>query len=384
MRFETRAIHAGQEPDPATGAVAVPIYQTSTFVQESVGRHKGYSYSRLANPTRSALEAALASLEEAGHALAFASGMAAEDAVFRLLQPGDHLITGLELYGGTRRLIHEVLAPSGVGFSVVDPTRLEDVRGALRPSTRMLWIETPTNPSLQVADLAAIAAIAHRAEARLVVDNTFATPFLQRPLNLGADVVVHSTTKYIGGHSDLIGGAACTSDEAVAEKLKSLRNTTGGVPGPFDCWLALRGIKTLAVRMRQHCDNAARVAEFLCEHPAVTGVRYPGLADHPGHEVAARQMDGFGGMIAFEVASPEQARRIVEKTRVFLLGESLGGVESLIGYPAVMSHAAMSGTPFAVSDRLIRLSVGIEHIEDLIEDLKEALSGGDPPKMVWA
>ncbi len=374
MRFETRAIHAGQEPDPATGAVAVPIYQTSTFAQESVGRNRGYDYSRSANPTRSALEAALASLEEAGHALAFASGMAAEDAVFRLLRPGDHVITGLEIYGGTRRLIDTVLAPSGLQFSAVEPACLGDVRQALRPSTRMIWVETPTNPSLRIADLAALAAIAGRAGALLVVDNTFSTPFLQRPLTLGADVVIHSTTKYIGGHSDLIGGAVCTSDATVAKKLGSLRNTTGGVPGPFDCWLALRGIKTLAVRMRRHCENAARVAEFLREHPAVTGVRHPGLADHPGHEVAARQMDDFGGMVAFEVASSEQARRIVERTRVFLLGESLGGVESLIGYPAAMSHAAVAGTPFAVSDRLIRLSVGIEHIDDLIEDLREALS----------
>jgi cystathionine gamma-synthase len=374
MRFETRAIHAGQAPDPVTGAVAVPIYQTSTFIQESVGRHRGYVYSRTANPTRSAFETALASLEEAGHALAFASGMAAEDAVFRLLQPGDHVIVGLEIYGGTRRLIDEVLTPAGLQFSAVDHTRPEEVRRALSASTRMIWIETPTNPSLGIAGIAAISAIAREAEALLVVDNTFATPFLQRPLTLGADVTVHSTTKYIGGHSDLIGGAVCVSDETVAQRLRAVRNATGGVPGPFDCWLALRGLKTLAVRMRRHCENAARVARFLCEHPSVKGVRYPGLAGHPGHETAARQMDGFGGMVAFEAASPGEARRIVGSTGVFLLGESLGGVESLIGYPAAMSHAAVAGTPYAVSDRLIRLSVGIEHIDDLIEDLRGALA----------
>lgn len=374
MRFETKAIHAGQDPDPATGAAVVPIYQTSTYVQEEVGKHKGYEYSRTRNPTRTALETALAALEGASHGLAFGSGMAAEDTVLRLLSSGDHVVMGDDVYGGTRRLFEKVLDRFGLEFTSVDTTRPEAVREAIRPSTRMIWIETPTNPYLRIADIAAIADVAKGTGALLVVDNTFATPYLQRPLSLGADVVVHSTTKYLGGHSDVVGGAVCTSDDDLAGRLAFLQNAVGGVPGPFDCWLVLRGVKTLAVRMERHCGNAARVAEFLKEHPLVARVWYPGLPDHPGHEVAARQMSGFGGMVSFEVASREEALRIVSRTKLFFLAESLGGVESLIEHPAAMTHASIADSPFRVSEDLIRLSVGLEHVDDLIDDLKSALS----------
>lgn len=374
MRFETKAIHVGQDPDPATGAAVVPIYQTSTYVQEEVGKHKGYEYSRTRNPTRTALETALAALEGASHGLAFGSGMAAEDTVLRLLSSGDHVVMGDDVYGGTRRLFEKVLDRFGLEFTSVDTTRPEAVREAIRPSTRMIWIETPTNPYLRIADIAAIADVAKGTGALLVLDNTFATPYLQRPLSLGADVVVHSTTKYLGGHSDVVGGAVCTSDDDLAGRLAFLQNAVGGVPGPFDCWLVLRGVKTLAVRMERHCRNAARVAEFLKEHPLVARVWYPGLPDHPGHEVAARQMSGFGGMVSFEVASREEALRIVSRTKLFFLAESLGGVESLIEHPAAMTHASIADSPFRVSENLIRLSVGIEHVDDLIDDLKSALS----------
>lgn len=374
MRFETKAIHAGQDPDPATGAAVVPIYQTSTYVQEEVGKHKGYEYSRTRNPTRTALETALAALEGASHGLAFGSGMAAEDTVLRLLSSGDHVVMGDDVYGGTRRLFEKVLDRFGLEFTSVDTTRPEAVREAIRPSTRMIWIETPTNPYLRIADIAAIADVAKGTGALLVLDNTFATPYLQRPLSLGADVVVHSTTKYLGGHSDVVGGAVCTSEDDLAGRLAFLQNAVGGVPGPFDCWLVLRGVKTLAIRMERHCRNAARVAEFLQEHPLVARVWYPGLPDHPGHDVAARQMSGFGGMVSFEVASREEALRIVSRTRLFFLAESLGGVESLIEHPAAMTHASIADSPFRVSENLIRLSVGIEHVDDLIDDLKSALS----------
>lgn len=374
MRFETKAIHVGQDPDPATGAAVVPIYQTSTYVQEEVGKHKGYEYSRTRNPTRTALETALAALEGASHGLAFGSGMAAEDTVLRLLSSGDHVVMGDDVYGGTRRLFEKVLDRFGLEFTSVDTTRPEAVREAIRPSTRMIWIETPTNPYLRIADIAAIADVAKGTGALLVLDNTFATPYLQRPLSLGADVVVHSTTKYLGGHSDVVGGAVCTSDDDLAGRLAFLQNAVGGVPGPFDCWLVLRGVKTLAVRMERHCRNATRVAEFLKEHPLVARVWYPGLPDHPGHEVAARQMSGFGGMVSFEVASREEALRIVSRTKLFFLAESLGGVESLIEHPAAMTHASIADSPFRVSEDLIRLSVGLEHVDDLIDDLKSALS----------
>lgn len=373
MKFETRAIHTGQDPDTATGAAVVPIYQTSTYVQSEAGKHKGYEYSRTGNPTRTALESCLASLEEAEFGFAFASGMAAEDTVLRLLSSGDHVVLGEDVYGGTRRLFERVLVRFGLEFSSADTTSVDAVARAVRSSTKMIWIETPTNPYLRIADLRALAELGKQTGAIVVVDNTFATPFLQRPLTLGADVVVHSTTKYLGGHSDVVGGAALTSNLGLAEQLKFLQNAVGAVPGPFDSWLVLRGMKTLGVRMRRHCENAAQVAEFLLEHPAVKAVWYPGLEDHPNHEVARRQMDGFGGMVSFEVSTREQALAVVSKTKLFFLGESLGGVESLIEHPAAMTHASIAGTPFAVSERLIRLSVGIEDPLDLIDDLQTAL-----------
>ncbi|MDQ4148469.1 MAG: cystathionine gamma-synthase [Actinomycetota bacterium] len=374
MKFDTRAIHAGQDPDAATGAAVVPIYQTSTFVHEEVGKHKGFEYSRTGNPTRMALETCVASLEEAEFGLAFASGMAAEDAVLRLLSPGAHVVMGDDVYGGTRRIADRVLTRFGLEFSSVDMTSVESVENALRPNTAMIWLETPTNPYLRIVDVEAVSKVGRGAGALVVVDNTFATPALQRPLTLGADIVVHSTTKYLGGHSDVVGGAVCTSDPKIADQIKFLQNAAGGVPGPFDSWLVLRGIKTLGVRMSRHCENAARIAGFLKEQPKVEQVWYPGLADHPGHEVARRQMDDFGGMVSFEATSGEEALRIAAGTKLFFLAESLGGVESLIEHPAAMTHASIAGTPYAVSDRLVRLSVGIEDVDDLLEDLEVALS----------
>ena len=375
MEFETRAIHEGQEPDPATGAVTVPIYQTSTFAQEAVGRYR-YDYSRTANPTRSALETCLASLEGAEHGLAFASGMAAITTVMHLLSPGERVVSVDDVYGGTYRLFERVYAPKGYVFEYVSAEdmsmRLPD---ALDERTRLVWIETPTNPLLNVVDLRAAAEAARAAGALCVVDNTFATPYLQRPLELGADVVVHSTTKYLGGHSDVVGGFAATSDAAVAERLRFLQNALGAVPGPFDSWLVLRGLKTLSVRMREHCANARRVAEFLDAHPSVRRVYYPGLPGHPGHELAARQMRDFGGMVSFEVdGSLEDTLGVVERTRVFTLGESLGGVESLIEHPGRMTHATLADSPFALPDNLVRLSVGIEAAGDLVADLDQALA----------
>ena len=373
MRFETRAIHAGQEPEAGFGAVNVPIYQTSTYAQPSVGHPKRWDYARGGNPTREALEIALASLEGGSRALAFSSGLGAETTLLLTLSPGDHVLLANDVYGGTYRLLSRVMARWGLAFDVVDMTDLDAFRAAMRPDTKLVWVETPTNPLLKIVDIAAAAEIAHTVGARCLVDNTFATPYLQRPLELGADVVVHSVTKYLGGHSDLIGGAIVTSDDALADELAFLQNAAGAVPGPMDCYLALRGVKTLAVRMEAHCRGAKAVTAFLSDHPKVTVVHYPGLPEHAGHEVAARQMRDFGGMVSFEVGSAEEAIRICESTRLFFLAESLGGVESLIEVPAPMTHASVAGSPLEVPDSLIRLSVGIEHPGDLIEDLRRAL-----------
>jgi len=377
--FETLAIHAGQEPDPQTGAVVPPIYQVSTYKQDGVGGLRdGYEYSRTANPTRHALEECLAALEGGGHALAFASGMAAEDGLLRAVcAPGDHVVIPDDAYGGTFRLMARVLAEWGVSYRPVPISDLAAVRAALaeRPA-RVLWAETPTNPLLSIADIAALADVAHQAGALLVVDNTFASPYLQQPLALGADAVVHSTTKYLGGHSDVVGGAVVVADAELGERLAFLQNATGAVAGPFDAWLTLRGVKTLAVRMDQHSRNAARVADMLAGHPAVTQVHYPGLPSHPGHEIAAKQMRDFGGMVSFQVrGGAEAAVAACGRTRLFTLGESLGGVESLIEHPSRMTHASVNGSPLEVPDDLIRLSVGIETSADLIEDLRQALAG---------
>lgn len=372
--FATRAIHAGQDPEPITGAVTVPIFQTSTFAQPRVGEHTGYEYARTGNPTRTALETCLAALEGADRAVAFASGLAAEDAVFRLLAPGDHVLMADDVYGGTWRQIAQVHTRFGLEVTAVDLSDLDAVRAALRPTTRLIWAETPSNPLLKILDLAALASIAHDHGARLVADNTFATPALQRPLTLGADLVVHSTTKYLGGHSDVVGGAVCTDAETAAE-LAFLQNAVGAVPGPFDAWLTLRGVKTLELRMARHSSNAARIADMLAAHPAVTHVAYPGLADHPGHELAARQMSAFGGMVSFRArGGVAAAKRIAESTRLFFLAESLGGVESLIEHPGIMTHASVAGTALEVPDDLVRLSVGIESVDDLLADLDHALA----------
>jgi cystathionine gamma-synthase len=376
MEFETRAIHEGQSPDPSTGAIVTPIYQTSTFVQSKVGEHQGYEYSRTGNPTRAALESCLASLEGAARGLAFASGMAAEDAILRLLSPGDHILIPNDAYGGTYRLVARVYQPAGFEFTPVDMTVVSECMSAWRDTTKLVWIETPTNPLLRVIDIQAVAALAHERGALVVVDNTFATPYLQQPLMLGADIVVHSTTKYLGGHSDVIGGFAATNDAATAEELAFLQNAAGAVPGPFDCWLVLRGVKTLAIRMDRHCTNARAIAEMLSKHDAVGHVYYPGLEGNPGHEVAKRQMRDFGGMVSFTVAAGEEAAlELVTRTNVFSLGESLGAVESLIEHPARMTHASVEGSPLAVDPALIRLSVGLEHVDDLVADLRGALDG---------
>jgi cystathionine gamma-synthase len=375
MRFETKAIHVGQDPEPEFGSVNVPIYQTSTYAQEAVGKPKRYDYARAGNPTREALEVVLAALEGGAHGLSFASGLAAETTLLLArLRPGDHLVLGDDVYGGTYRLLARVLADWGVAFDTVDLTDPEAVRTAVREETGMIWVETPTNPFLKVVDIEAIAAIAHDADAWCVVDNTFASPYLQRPLELGADAVVHSVTKYLGGHSDLIGGALVLDDGETGERLRFLQNAVGAVPGPMDCYLALRGVKTLAVRMEAHCRGARQVAEFLSSHPKVTRVHYPGLSDHPQHQVAARQMRDFGGMVSFEMGSPEEAIRVAEATELFFLGESLGGVESLIEVPGPMTHASVAGSPLEVPPTLVRLSVGIEHPDDLVEDLDRALA----------
>jgi cystathionine gamma-synthase len=374
--FETLAIHAGQEPDAGTGSVVVPIHQTSTYKQDGVGGLRGgYEYSRSANPTRDALQECLAALEGGARGLAFASGLAAEDCLLRtVLVPGDHIVVPDDAYGGSYRLFARVLDRWGVETTPVPLGDLAAVRAALRPTTRVLWCETPTNPLLGIADIAALAGLAHDAGALLVVDNTFASPYLQQPLALGADVVVHSTTKYLGGHSDVIGGALVVNDTRLAERLTFHQNAMGGVPGPFDSWLVLRGVKTLGVRMDRHCANAERVVEMLLAHREVDRVYYPGLPDHPGHEVAAKQMRGFGGMVSFTLHGGEEAAlRVCERTEVFLLGESLGGVESLIEHPTRMTHASVTGSPLEVPSTLVRLSVGIESVDDLLADLAQAL-----------
>jgi cystathionine gamma-synthase len=374
--FETLAIHAGQEPDPVTGAVAVPIYQTSTYKQDGVGELRGgYEYSRSANPTRTALEECLAALEGGVRGLAFASGLAASDCLLRAaLGPGDHVLIPGDAYGGTYRLFAQVLSRWGVEYSPVPLGDLDAVRAAVRPVTRMIWCETPTNPLLGIADISALAGLAHAHGALLVVDNTFASPYLQQPLMLGADVALHSTTKYLGGHSDVIGGALVLADAELADRLAYHQNAMGAVPGPFDCWLVLRGVKTLPVRMDRHCANAGRVADMLVAHPAVDRVYYPGLPGDPGHELAAKQLRGFGGMVSFTVHGGEEAAlRVCERAGVFTLGESLGGVESLIEHPGRMTHASVAGSPLQVPADLIRLSVGIESADDLLADLAQAL-----------
>ncbi|GIJ44849.1 cystathionine gamma-synthase [Virgisporangium aliadipatigenens] len=374
--FDTIAIHAGQDPDPRTGAVIPPIYQTSTYAQDAVGSPRlGYEYSRSANPTRDALQTQLAALEGGRHGLAFASGLAAEDTLLRAaLKPGDHVIIPDDAYGGTYRLFARVAARWGVEFTPVHTTHTDAVRAAVRPSTRMIWVETPTNPLLGITDIASIAQVARDHEALLVVDNTFASPYLQQPLALGADVVVHSTTKYLGGHSDVVGGALVLSDDAIEADLRFHQNAMGSINGPFDAWLTSRGIKTLGVRMDRHCDNAERVADYLSHHPKVGRVYYPGLDTHPGHEVAAKQMRRFGGMVSFTAAGgPAEAEAICNRAELFILAESLGGIESLIEHPGRMTHASVANSPLEVTADLIRLSVGIETVDDLLADLERAL-----------
>ena len=377
MEFETLSIHAGQEPDPSTGAVMTPIYQTSTFAQLGVGRHRGYEYARTANPTRTALEKCLAALENAAYGLAFASGMAAIDAVLRLLPAGAHILAGNDIYGGTYRLFERLLRPYGLDFSYVDAGDVENVSAAIKPNTRMLWLETPTNPLLGISDIRLLAEVLHRynSEAWMVVDNTFATPFLQRPLELGADIVVHSTTKYLGGHSDVVGGAVLFNQPELQERLAFIQNAVGAVPGPMDCFLVLRGVKTLSLRMERHSSNAAALAGFLANRPDVARVIYPFHPSHPHYELACRQMRLGGGMLSFVMKGGEEsARRVAERTRLFSLAESLGGVESLIEVPAAMTHASTAQSPLAVDPGLVRLSVGLEHIDDLLSDLRQALA----------
>jgi cystathionine gamma-synthase len=387
--FETRAIHAGQDPDPTTGAVVTPLSLATTFAQQSVGVHRGYEYSRSGNPTRTALEQCVASLERAAHGLAFASGLAAEDTVLRCLAPpggggvvpgvpGGRVLLGNDAYGGTYRLIANVWAPFGVAWQAVDLTDVAALAAAWPDGTTVVWLESPTNPLLTCIDIEAVATLAHERGARLVVDNTFATPYLQQPLALGADVVVHSATKYLGGHSDVVGGFVAVDDDTLAEQLRYLQNAAGAVPAPFDCYLVLRGVKTLAVRMDRHCSNARAVVDLLVRHPEVERVYYPQLSDHPGHAAAAKQMTDFGGMVSFTLrGGAEAAKRVAASTRVFTLAESLGAVESLIEHPAAMTHASAAGSPLEVPDNLVRLSVGIESASDLVADLAAALDGLD-------
>jgi cystathionine gamma-synthase len=373
--FDTLAIHAGQDPDPRTGAVVPPIYQTSTYAQDAVGAPRlGYEYSRSANPTRDSLQECLAALEGGRRGLAFASGLAAEDTLLRALcGPGDHVVIPGDAYGGTYRLFARVAQRWGLEFTPADIHHVDAVRSAVRPGTKLIWVETPTNPLLGIADIATLAGVARDAGALLVVDNTFASPYLQQPLALGADIVVHSTTKYIGGHSDVVGGALVVGDSALGEELAYHQNAMGAINGPFDAWLTLRGIKTLGVRMDRHCDNAERIAEFLVGHPAVGEVLYPGRPEHPGHDVAAKQMRRFGGMISFRAAAGEAAAiEVCNRTKLWVLGESLGGVESLIEHPATMTHASVAGSPLEVPSDLVRLSVGIESVDDLLADLEQA------------
>ena len=378
MKFETKAIWVGQAADEATGATIVPIYQTSTFTQEQINKHKGYEYSRVGNPTRTALDECLASLEEGKHGLTFSSGLAAEHAIFSILRPGDHVIVPEDMYGGTYRLIKQVLEPFNIKFTFTDFTDLSAIEESFLPSTKMVWIETPTNPILKIFDITAIADLSRKRKAISVVDNTFATPFFQKPLLLGADIVIHSTTKYINGHSDLIGGAVILNDDDLYEKIKLIQKSVGAVPSPFDSWLTLRGVKTLAVRMRQHEDNAIKVARFLQKQPNALEVYFPGLEDHPGHEIAKKQMTGFGGVVSFKIKGGiNEANTFFGKLKVFQLADSLGGVESLANYSALMTHEAFPEElrkKIGVTENLIRLSVGIEHIDDLLADLENALS----------
>ncbi|MFF0472463.1 cystathionine gamma-synthase [Streptomyces sp. NPDC004284] len=374
--FETRAIHAGNTADPLTGAVVPPIYQVSTYKQDGVGGLRGgYEYSRSANPTRTALEENLAALEGGRRGLAFASGLAAEDCLLRtLLVPGDHVVIPNDAYGGTFRLFAKVVQRWGVDFSVANTSDVESVRAAVNDRTKLIWVETPSNPLLGITDIEAVAGVARQAGVKLVVDNTFASPYLQQPLALGADVVVHSLTKYMGGHSDVVGGALVTADEALGEELAYHQNAMGAVAGPFDSWIVLRGIKTLAVRMDRHSENATKIAEMLTQHPKVTQVLYPGLPEHPGHEIAAKQMRSFGGMISFRVQGGEEAAvEVCNRAKLFTLGESLGGVESLIEHPGRMTHASVAGSALEVPADLVRISVGIENVEDLLADLRQAL-----------
>ncbi len=374
LGFATRAIHVGQEPDPTTGAVIVPIYQTSTYAQSEVGVHQGYEYSRTDNPTRTALHACLASLESGKYALAFASGLGASTTAMLMLKAGDHVICGDDVYGGTYRLFQRVMVDKGLTFDFVDMANLSEVEAAITPQTRMIWLETPTNPLLKLADIAAVAEIARRHQVITLVDNTFASPYGQRPLELGADIVMHSTTKYIGGHSDVVGGALIMRDDQLYERLKFLQNAAGAVPGPFDSWLVLRGAKTLSLRMREHAHNAITIARHLEGHAAITKVIYPGLESHPQHDLAARQMHSFGGMISLIMRDGEgAAREFARRTKLFTLAESLGGIESLIEVPAAMTHMSVVGSKLEVPGGLVRLSVGIEDVADLIADLEQAL-----------
>ena len=375
MDFETRAIHEGQEPDPATGAIITPIYQTSTYVQEEVGKNKGYDYSRAGNPTRTALETCLASLESADHGFAFSSGIGGVTTLMHLVSPGERVVSVNDVYGGVYRMFSQIYEPKGYGFTFLSAQEIgKGLADHIDDRTRIVWLESPTNPLLNLIDIQAAAEAAHAKGAIVVVDNTFATPYLQRPLELGADVVVHSTTKYLGGHSDVIGGFVATNDPTIAERLRFLQKSLGAIPSPFDCWLVLRGLKTLAVRMERHCENARRIAAWLDEHDAVEHVLYPGLGSHPGHEIATRQMSDFGGMISFLAMSEEAAIRLVAETKIWKLAESLGGVESIITHPARMTHASTADAPFATPRNLIRLSVGIESVDDLVADLEQALA----------
>lgn len=382
MGFATKAIHVGQEADAATGAIIVPIYQTSTFVQQELGKHKGYEYARTSNPTRAALERNLAALEGGDFGFAFASGMAAINAVLTLLKSGDHVISGKNLYGGTFRLFERVLKAFGLDFSYVNTCGQGEIEHAVRPNTRLVYIETPTNPLMEITDIAAAAAMAHTHGLILAVDNTFMSPYFQRPLELGADIAIHSTTKYLNGHSDGVGGAVILRDAGLAERLKFIQNAAGAVLGPMDSWLVLRGVKTLAARMRQHNENGMAVAQFLASHPKVKQVYYPGLPSHPQYELARRQMSGFGGMLAFETGSIENAKTVLKSVRLCSLAESLGGVETLISHPATMTHASVppeERSRIGITDGLVRVSVGIEDVEDLIADLDQALGRIPPP-----
>ena len=377
MKFSTKAIHAGQSPDPSTGAVMTPVFLTSTYVQEGLGKNKGYEYSRVSNPTRTALEKNIAALENADEGMAFASGMAAEDAIFRLLNPGDHVIVTNDVYGGTYRIGKLVLENYGLQFDFVDTTVIDNIVKAFRPNTKMIFVETPTNPTMKITDLKAIAKFAKERKILSVVDNTFATPYLQRPLDIGIDVVIHSVTKYLNGHSDMLGGFVGTSNKKVIERLRFLQKATGGIMSPFDAWLCLRGTKTLAVRMRQHCESAMQIAEWLDAQNKIRKVNYPGLKHHPQHELARKQMSGFGGMISFELGSLANAKKFLKAVRICALAESLGVVETLISHPATMTHASVPKADRiknGVTDGLVRISVGIEDVEDIIDDLKQALA----------